>query len=264
MNQEHQHLPESKSLYFDLQADFGITKHMGGRRATRELAELCHIHQDMYVLEVGCGIGSTSCYLASEYGCQVLAVDISDGMVARGIERAKKHGVHTRVEFKVADAKQLPFVDARFDVVIDESVTAFVADKQKAISEYLRVAKLGGYVGLNEVAWVKTPPPDLVRYITVIMAGADFLTSEGWTALLESSGLKELQVHPHKFNARRQWLDEMQQLDMKDSFGAWYRFITQSVTNPAYRKFAQEVLRVPRNIFKFMDYISYGLYVGRK
>ncbi len=239
MNQEHQLLPESKSLYFDLQADFGITKHMSGRRAARELAELCHIHQDTYVLEVGCGIGTTSCYLASEYGCQVLAVDLSERMVARAIERAKKRGVHTRTEFKVADAQHLPFEETRFDVVIDESVMAFVADKQKAISEYVRVAKLGGYLGLNEVAWVTTPPPDLVRYITLIMAGADFLTGEGWTALLESSGLKE-------------------------SFRAWYRFMTQSVTNPAYRKFTQEVLRVPRNIFKFMDYIGYGLYVGRK
>ena len=264
MNQEHQLLPESKSLYFDLQADFGITKHMGGRRATRELAELCHIHQDTHVLEVGCGIGTTSCYLASEYGCQVLAVDLSERMVARAIERAKKRGVHTGVEFKVADAQQLPFEEARFDVVIDESVTAFVADKQKALSEYVRVAKLGGYIGLNEVAWVKTPPPDLVRYITLIMAGADFLTGEGWTALLESSGLKELRVRRHKFDARRQWLDEMQQLDLNESFRAWYRFMTQSVTNPAYRKFAQQVLRVPRNIFKFMDYIGYGLYVGRK
>jgi arsenite methyltransferase len=264
MNQEHQLIAESKSLYFDIQADFGITKHMGGRRATRELAELCHIHQDTHVLEVGCGIGTTSCYLASEYGCHVLAVDLSAGMVERASERAKKRGVHTRVEFKVADAQQLPFEEARFDVVIDESVMAFVADKQKAFSEYIRVAKLGGYIGLNEVAWVKTPPADLVQYIRLIMAGADFLTGEGWTALLESSGLKELQVRCQKLDVRRQWLDEMQQLDLKEYLRAWYRFMTQSVTNPAYRKFTQEVLRVPRNIFKFMEYIGYGLYVGRK
>jgi arsenite methyltransferase len=264
MNHEHQLLPESKSLYFDLQADFGITKHMGGRRATRELAALCQIHQDTYVLEVGCGIGTTSCYLASEYGCQVLAVDLSDRMVARAIERAKKHEVHTRVEFKVADAQQLPFEEARFDVVIDESVTAFVTDKQKAISEYVRVAKMGGTIGLNEVAWIKTPSPDLVRYINLIMAGADFLTSEGWTDLLKSSGLKELEVSQYKFNAFRQWLDEMQQLDFKESFKSWYRFMTKSATDPAYRKEWQDVLRVPRSIFRFLNTIRYGLFVGRK
>jgi hypothetical protein len=132
------------------------------------------------------------------------------------------------------------------------------------MSEYVRVAKSGGYIGLNEVAWVKTPPPDLARYIMLIMAGADFLTNETWMALLECSGLKDLQGFQHKFDARRQWLDEMQQLDLKESLRAWYRFVTQFFTNPAYRKFTQEVLRVPRNIFRFMDYIEYGLYVGRK
>jgi len=264
MSHKNQLQPESKSLYFDLQADFGITKHMGGLRATRELAELCHIHQDAYILEVGCGIGTTSCFLANEYGCRVVSVDLSDRMVARARERAIKRGVHNLVEFKVADAQQLPFEDARFDAVIDESVMAFVADKPRAISEYIRVARGRGYIGLNEVAWSKTPPPDLVRYITLIMAGADFLTGEGWSALLENPGLNEIQVRQHKFIAHRQWLDEMQQLDFKDSFRALCRFATRSVTNPAYRRFTRQVLRVPRNIFKFMEYISYGIYVGQK
>jgi ubiquinone/menaquinone biosynthesis C-methylase UbiE len=104
-------------------------------------------------------------------------------MVAHAAERVKKRGIHTRVECKVADAQQLPFEEAQFDAVIDESVTAFVVDKKNAISEYIRVSKQGGYIGLNEVAWIKTPPPDLAQYITLIMAGADFLTSEGWKAL---------------------------------------------------------------------------------
>lgn len=264
MSQEHPLVPESESLYFDLQADFGITKHMGGRRATRELAELCNIRSETNLLEVGCGIGTTSCYLASEYGCRVLAVDVSERMIARATERAKKRGVDTRVEFKVADAQQLPFEDARFDVVIDESVMAFIAHKRKALSEYVRVAKSGGHIGLNEVTWVTTPPPELVRYITPILAGADFMSDEGWTALLQESDLKDVQVSRHKFDSRRQLVDEMQQLDLKESMRAWYRFMTQSVTNPAYRRFAGEVLRAPRNIFRFMDHIGYGLYVGRK
>ena len=56
------------SLYFEIQADFGITKHLGGLRATRELAELCHMEKGKSVLVVGCGIGATACYLAERYG----------------------------------------------------------------------------------------------------------------------------------------------------------------------------------------------------
>jgi len=70
-------------LYFELQSDFGITKHMGGRKATHELIELCHLEAGQSVLEVGCGIGSTACYLAGECDMLVTSVDISPRMVER-------------------------------------------------------------------------------------------------------------------------------------------------------------------------------------
>ena len=63
--------PASESVYFDLQADWGITKHMGGLKATRELIELCHITRGHYVLVVGGGIGTTPVYLARQHGCRV-------------------------------------------------------------------------------------------------------------------------------------------------------------------------------------------------
>ena len=79
--------------YFGLQAYWGVTKHMGGLKATRELIELCHIDEGKYVLDVGCGIGITPCYLAKRYGCRVVGVDISQKMVDRSKERAKREGV---------------------------------------------------------------------------------------------------------------------------------------------------------------------------
>jgi arsenite methyltransferase len=256
--------PSANPLYFDLQADFGITKHMGGRKATDELIELCHLQEGQSVLEVGCGIGSTTCYLASECNFLVTAVDISERMVERARERARRRGVTARIEFKVADAQQLPFEAATFDAVIDESVTAFVQDKQSALSEYARVTKPGGYVGLNEVTWIKTPPPELVRYAALIMAGADFLTAAGWRALLEGGQLGELAVREHRFDARSQYREELRQLDLRENLRAWYRFMTQSVTNPAYREFTRQVMSAPRLIFKFMSHIGYGIYVGKK
>jgi arsenite methyltransferase len=264
LTNENRLQPESTSLYFDLQADFGITKHMGGQKATRELAELCHIREGAYVLEVGCGIGTTSSYLTKEYGCQLVAVDISDKMVERARNRAQKQGVETRIEFRVADAKQLPFETGLFDVVIDESVMPFVGDKMQALSEYVRVVKPNGYIGLNEVTWVKPPQPELARYASLIMAGAVFQTCEEWMALLTNAGLREIQVRNHKFDKRSQWREETRQFELKETLRAWYRFMTQSITNPAYRRFIGQIMRAPQNMFKFMAAIEYGIYVGRK
>jgi SAM-dependent methyltransferase len=84
--------------YFGVQAQWGITKHMGGLKATEELAELCHIGQDTSVLEIGCGVGMTTCHLAGRYGCRVVGVDISDRMIDWSRRRAKKKGLEDRLE----------------------------------------------------------------------------------------------------------------------------------------------------------------------
>jgi len=69
--------------YFDLQAEMGFTKHLGGLKATRELIELCHTNKDKYVLDVGCGVGITACNIAKRYSCEVIGVDISEEMIEK-------------------------------------------------------------------------------------------------------------------------------------------------------------------------------------
>lgn len=154
---------EDEPTFFDFAAEAGLTKHFGGLAGTAELAGLCHIGAGSYVLDVGCGVGVTPCFLARRYGCRVMGVDIRARMVERSAERARREGLADRVEFRVADAQDLPFDGDLFDAVITESVTAFPEDKQKAVSEYARVTRAGGYVGLNECIWWKVPPlPEVV------------------------------------------------------------------------------------------------------
>jgi len=95
--------PEPSYYYFELEAYWG-TKHMGGLKATEELIELCHINKGKYILEVGCGVGITACYIAKRYGCRVVGMDISERMIDKSKKRAKREGVEDRVKFTVADA----------------------------------------------------------------------------------------------------------------------------------------------------------------
>jgi SAM-dependent methyltransferase len=131
MNPPTTTLNRNEPGFFDFAAEVGLTKHIGGIEATDTLIELCHIGKDSYVLDVGCGVGATPCYLAKKVGCRVMGVDIMEKMVARSNERAKHGKVVGRVEFRVADAQDLPFEEALFDSVITESVTAFPEDKQR-------------------------------------------------------------------------------------------------------------------------------------
>ena len=254
---------EMLESYFEFQAIMGVTKHMGGLKATQELIELCHINKDKYVLDVGCGLGRTACYIAKNYGCKVVGIDISERMIDRANERAKKEAVENRIEFRVGDAQKLPFKDAVFDAAIGESIIAFLEDKQRGVRENSRVTKPGGYVGLNECTWVKAPPLGLTEYMSRVI-GAKYPAPDGWKELLESSGLRDIVMRTYKVRALDQWANEIMQIDLKDFLGVWYSFFSLLIKSPACRRFSKEALSMPKNILDIFKYFGYGIYVGRK
>jgi ubiquinone/menaquinone biosynthesis C-methylase UbiE len=256
--------PTKESLYFNIQADFGLTKHPGGLKATHELIESCQIGKDSYVLVVGCGVGKTLCLMAEEIGCRVVGIDLSEGMVEKAKERAKNKGLEGLLEFRAADAQTLPFEDNLFNAVLCESVNAFIPEKAKAMREYARVTKPGGFIGINEVNWLVDPPPDLREYAALIMAGANFLTVAGWKGLLTQAGLREVQVSSYKLDMRQQRIEEMRGSDKGEALQAWKRFFKGLFTDPQYWKFTKQVLSKPGMIIKFMRSIGYGIYVGMK
>ena len=254
---------ENKMSIFELQAEVGLTKQQGGLKATKELIELCHIDKSKYVLDVGCGVGKTPCYIAKRYGCRLVGVDIRQRMIDWSNERAKREGVEDRVEFRVADAQNLPFEDDLFDVVIGESITAFVEDKQRAVNEYTRVTKPGGYVGLNESTWIKTPPPtELVELLASDLSGkAETLTSDGWAGLLEGSGLRDIVVRTYETKGLSESINLIRRYGLRDLLRIWYRSLSLYIRSPGYRRFAKEAGSMPKNL---LEYLGYGIYVGRK
>jgi len=177
--------------FFDFAAQIGLTKHLGGQEATKELADRTHITPLSYVLDVGCGVGTTACHLARRLGCRVMGVDINPLMVDRARERAKRLRLTDLVEFKQADATDLPFDNDTFNVVITESVTAFPENKARAVLEYYRVTKPGGFIGLNESTWLKTPVPDEIQAWASQDLGANVtpLQPGEWVHLMERAGL---------------------------------------------------------------------------
>jgi arsenite methyltransferase len=257
---------KDQPTFFDFAAEVGLTKHIGNIEATNTLVELCHISRNSYILDVGCGVGVTPCYLAKRYGCRVVGVDILEAMVARSREMAKRERVAERVEFKTADAQNLPFAEGTFDAVITESVTAFPEDTQKAVREYARVTKPGGYVGLNESTWLKVPPPPELLAWAKQDLGANLkpLTASDWTDLLKNAGLQDLVVKTYNVDVK----DESKGILRRYGFGGMLRVLWRMLglylRSPEYRKFVKDVKDndiTPKNL---NEYFGYGLFIGHK
>ncbi|MFH1664287.1 MAG: class I SAM-dependent methyltransferase [archaeon] len=247
-------------MYFLMQAEMGLTKHVGGKRATKELIELCKIDESKRVLDVGCGAGKTACFIAKEVGCNVVAVDLYKEMIEKARDRAKRKGVLDKIEFKAADALNLPFKDNSFDAVFCESVAAFFKDKQKGLNEFRRVVKPEGFVGINEMTWIGSPPKKIIDSMKKIM-GAEFENHEGWKKLLEQTGLKEINARVYKLNALQQFLDEISWMELKDFFGPWHKVIMLFIKDPEYRKYLKTITKTPWDTGKFM---GHGIYTGKK
>jgi ubiquinone/menaquinone biosynthesis C-methylase UbiE len=246
--------------FLDMQAEVGVTKHIGGFDATNELLSLCHIGDAREVLNVGCGIGVGPTYVAKKYDCHVVGVDISEKMIEWSRQRAREERVEARVEFRTANVLNLPFEADRFDVVFVESVLIFVEDKPKAIRECVRVTKPGGYVGLNEGFWTEQPPPELVA-LAKEAVGPCVPTIEAWRALWEASGLQERVVQTRQIDASSEIESRIQWIGWRWLLRAWGRALRLYITNPGIRQSIKAQFNVPPAVFQYM---GYGLFVGKK
>jgi len=248
--------------YFDLQAYIGTTKHMGGAQTTAQLIELCHINQDTYVLDVGCGAGATACHLALTCGCRVMAVDIREDMLTLTGERARKKDVAHLVELRSADAQELPFEDGKFDIVICESVLAFIEDKSRAINEFIRVAVSGGFIGINEVLiTTNIPPEDLIKFAQMNWGIEHQIpTAQEWQALLVDAGLRNIITKDYKMDIRRE-SSQVGRYDFSDMARMVKRIFALYLKSPPFRRYMKDKSGMPKGVF---NHLGYGIFVGQK
>lgn len=246
--------------FLDMQGQVGVTKHIGGYQATNELLSLCHIEDARQVLNVGCGIGVGSTYIADKYGCHVVGVDISEKMIEWSRLRARQARVEDKVELRTANVLELPFEAGRFDVVFAESVLIFIEDKARAIGECVRVTKPGGYVGFNEGFWTKQPSPELVA-LAQDAVGPCVPTIETWQALWGASGLQERVVRIHQVDARTEVRSRIEWIGWPWLLRAWGRALRLYVSNPKIRQSIKKQFDVPPQV---LQYLGYGLFVGKK
>jgi len=97
------------------------------------------------VLDVAAGNGNATLAAARRFA-DVVSTDYVGALLERGRERAAAERLP--VTFEEADAENLPFADASFDVVLSTFGVMFTPDQQRAANELLRVCRPGGKIGL--------------------------------------------------------------------------------------------------------------------
>jgi ubiquinone/menaquinone biosynthesis C-methylase UbiE len=169
-----------------------------------DLVSRLNVSENAAVLELACGTGIVTRRLRDRLGpeAKLVATDLNDAMLAYA---ARKFGSQENVEWKQADAIDLPFTDQSFDAVVCQFGLMFFPDKEKALRETYRVLKPGGTFLFN--VWDAIEHNDLPNLAHTIITRffADnppdfyqvpfsFHDQETIGSLLSAAGFREIQL----------------------------------------------------------------------
>ena len=118
------------------------------------------------VLEIAAGTGVVTRNLASVLpeSVSIVATDLNQSM----LDQAMAIGTSRPVEWRQADAMQLPFLDATFDAVVCQFGVMFFPEKSKAFSQARRVLKPGGVFIFN--VWDRIEENEFADTVTTALA----------------------------------------------------------------------------------------------
>ncbi|HWP89394.1 MAG TPA: class I SAM-dependent methyltransferase [Burkholderiales bacterium] len=119
----------------------GITLQIVGE----SLAEATDIRAGERVLDIAAGNGNVTLAAARRFA-DVTSTDYVPELLEKGRVRALAEGLP--VNFRVADAEELPFEDGNFDVALSTFGAMFTPDHTRPAREMLRVVRKGGRIGL--------------------------------------------------------------------------------------------------------------------
>jgi len=120
------------------------------------------------VLEVGCGIGVLSSYLAKKYKWEVTGIDLDPEQ----IEKAKNdYRENKYIKFLEANATKLPFGDNEFNLVLSVDALHHIYNRNEAFDEINRVLKSNGFYVLVDIAFPRffgkfsIPIDNVIKYM---------------------------------------------------------------------------------------------------
>jgi ubiquinone/menaquinone biosynthesis C-methylase UbiE len=187
--------------------------HSGGRNATVRLAQLAQINGSERVLDVGCGIGGPSRYLASKFGCQVTGLDLTTEFVAIADMLAQRTRLADKVIYRQGDALDLPFPDASFDLVWSQNAAMNIADRDRLYAEMRRVLTPAGRLALQDVAAGPGGEPHFPTPWANDASISFLFTPQSTRAALERIGFHVLAWHDTTQEALEQQIARAKALD---------------------------------------------------
>lgn len=155
-----------------------------------EVSESLNLKKGMRVLDLGCGKGLTSIFLAKEYGVTVFATDLWIS-ATENYERFKAMGLEGKIVPIHAEAHALPYADEFFDIAVSVDAYHYFGIEKDYLTKHLApLVKKGGQIavavpGLKQ-EFTQGVPEELLPYWFEEM---NFHSCDWWADLWKISDL---------------------------------------------------------------------------
>ena len=158
----------------------------GGRKATEWLIASGDFNKD------------TAIGLAQKFDCKIEGVDLDEAALEKARANIAMHGLQDKIHVQRANAMVLPFEDESFDIVINEAMLTMlpVQAKMKAVAEYFRVLKPGGFLLTHDVMLTTEDSEAVLQQLReAINITVTPLTKQGWKNVFLDSGFRNVETY---------------------------------------------------------------------
>lgn len=154
-----------EDIHIGLYEDPGEPIADASRRTVERMAARLDLTRDSVVLDLGSGYGGSARYLASTYGCRVLALNLSEVENRRHKELNQGRSLSPLIEVVDGSFEEIPYPDASVDVVWSQDAFLHSGDRARVLREVSRVLRPGGQVIFTDPMADDTCPPGVLQPI---------------------------------------------------------------------------------------------------
>jgi len=181
------------------------TKEAAQIQLVEHLARAAEIRSGQHILDVGCGFGASSIYLAKHLGVEATGVSISEIQVSLANRAARLQ--KAAAQFLVADAEAMSF-DKSFDVVWSVESIAHYHDKRKFFASAANLLKKNGLLAITD--WFQRESlsqPERERFIEPIQRAmfVELETMPDYERWIRASGLEIVRTEILNEQCARTW-----------------------------------------------------------
>jgi len=164
--------------------------HVGGKKASRELARKAGLNPKSRVLDVGSGIGGPARLLSVEFDLEVVGLDLTFSFCRAANILSNTVDVRQNLGFVNGDALHLPFKPGSFDALWSQHSSMNIPDKKKLYQDCFHVLKKEGKLLIHDILTGDGPMPSYPVPWAATMENSFLVSGEEQQALLKQAGFK--------------------------------------------------------------------------